>query len=117
MKKSPPTNTSSFIWKKHRSVFDDHLRYVQNDVTNTYKERIIKYTEFMHEMINLSQYLSPTCIKGEYYRNNECKSRYEKFLEETIQKDIKCGLFPVISQDIEYNDMDYHTMDPEEWIN
>ena len=70
----------------------------------------------MHEMIDIDQYLCPTSNKGEDYRKTACTNRYEKFLEETTQKDIKCGISPLILEDIEYKDMNYHTMDPEEWI-
>ena len=42
------------IWKKHHSVFGDHVRYVTNNITKPYNAIILKYDECVREMFGIS---------------------------------------------------------------
>ena len=53
------------MWKQHRSVFDEHEIYVNNDTQNTYKMGILNYYEQVRKIFDLYRYLPPTT------RNNE----------------------------------------------
>ena len=48
-----------YMWKKHRSVFDEHIIYVNNDTHNPYKMGIFKYAGCVREMFELAKYLPP----------------------------------------------------------
>ena len=50
------------MWNNNRSVFEDHVWYVQNEITNNYKLIILKYYEHVHEGFDLYKYLSPIKI-------------------------------------------------------
>ena len=47
------------MWIKYRSVYQDHLKYVHNDIVNPFRFRILRYVECVREMHELSKYLPP----------------------------------------------------------
>ena len=49
----------NYTWKKNRSVFDDHMKYVNNDINNIYRVKILHYYDTTHEIYELYQYLYP----------------------------------------------------------
>ena len=53
------------MWRKHRSVYQDHMKYVHNDIVKTFKVKIIRYTNRVREMHDLEKYLSLPSMKGE----------------------------------------------------
>ena len=52
------------IWRKHRSVYQDHMKYVRKYIVELFKVKIIRYAERMREMYYLYKYLPPPSIKG-----------------------------------------------------
>ena len=54
-----------FMWSKHQSVYQDHMKYICNDIVNTFKVKILCYTDHVHEMHYLDKYLPPSLMKGE----------------------------------------------------
>ena len=92
---------------KYFSVFYDHLRHVQNDITNTYNGIIPKYTDRVWKILELDIYLYPPINMGEEYRKADYKYRDETFIEWTTRKVIKDGLPNVTHKDIDYKETDY----------
>ena len=45
------------IWRKHRRVFQEHLKYICNDIVKPFRVRIIHYTECVQEMHDLAKHL------------------------------------------------------------
>ena len=41
------------LWKKHRSFFNKHLRYVTNDIHKPFKVTILYYSEHINEIFEL----------------------------------------------------------------
>ena len=65
-------------WRKHQSVYQDHMKYVRNDILKTFKVKNLRYAERVREMHDLVKYLPPPLTKGEseisanwYVRNEE----------------------------------------------
>ena len=52
------------VWKKHRSVFQDHVKYIHNDIVKPFRVVILQYAERVREMHDLENYLPPPSIKG-----------------------------------------------------
>ena len=52
------------MWRKHRSVYQDHTEYIRNDIANTLKVKILCYTKRVIEMHELAKYLPTTWMKG-----------------------------------------------------
>ena len=38
------------MWKKHRSVFQDHIKYIKNDIVKPFLVGILHYAERAQEM-------------------------------------------------------------------
>ena len=51
--------------EKYWSVYQDHMKYVHNDIVKTFKVKIIRYTNRVREMHDLEKYLSLPSMKGE----------------------------------------------------
>ena len=49
----------NIMWKKHRSVFQDHVKYIHNDIVKHSRVRIIQYAERDPGMNDLAKYLTP----------------------------------------------------------
>ena len=49
-----------FMWKKYHSVYDNNVRYVQNDITKYFSMHMLNYEKYMHEMFELAIFLHPT---------------------------------------------------------
>ena len=52
------------MWRKHPSVFQDHVKYVYNDIVKPFRVEILKYNRRVREMHDLAKYLPPPSIKG-----------------------------------------------------
>ena len=53
------------MWRKHRSLYQDHMKYVRNDIVKPFKVKILRYSERVCEMHDLANYLPPPSMKGE----------------------------------------------------
>ena len=63
------------MWRKHCSVFQDHIKYIHNDIVNTYRLGIFHYNEHVHEMYDLNNFLPPPWKKGDEYDQADWKIR------------------------------------------
>ena len=50
---------------KHRSVYQDHMKYVRNEIVKPFKVKILCYVERVREMHDIENYLTPPSMKGE----------------------------------------------------
>ena len=55
------------MWRNHRSVFQDHVKYINNDIVKTFRVGIIQYTDHVCEMHDFDKYLPPPSMKGGKY--------------------------------------------------
>ena len=51
--------------RKHRSVYQDHMNYVCNDIVKPFTVRIIHYAKSVLDMHDLAKYLPPPLMKRE----------------------------------------------------
>ena len=85
------------MWRKHRSVYQDHMKYVRNDIVKPFKVKILYYTKHMREMHEIAKYLSPPSMKGEStmtdnwsFRNKEFTSGYLRLaIRERLPKSMR----------------------------
>ena len=47
------------ICRKHRSTFQDHIKYIHNNIVNPFRVGILQYSELIREMQDLFKYLPP----------------------------------------------------------
>ena len=56
------------MWRKHHhSVFQDHIKYIHNDIVKPFRAGILQYTGNIREMHNLAKFLTPPMKKGDQY--------------------------------------------------
>ena len=51
------------MWKKHCSIFQDHVKYIHNDIFKTFRVGILQYAKHFCEMQDLAKYLLPPLMK------------------------------------------------------
>ena len=80
------------MWRKHQSVYQDHLRYIRNDIVNPLRVKIIRYAKRVREMHYLAKYLPPPSMKGDSAKADNCIVYNQEFTASEIQLAIKDGL-------------------------
>ena len=66
-----------YVWRKHRSVYQDHMKYVCNDIVKPFKVKILRYSKRMRGMYDLVKYLPPPPMKGESAMTDNWSARNE----------------------------------------
>ena len=77
------------MWRKHQNVYQDHMKYICNDIVNTLKVKILYYAERVREMHELAKYLPPPSMKGEIYEAANYTVRNQEFTDSEVQLIIK----------------------------
>ena len=72
------------MWRKHRSIFKDHVKYIHYDIVKTFRVGILRYAEHVHEMQDLAQYLPPRLKQGDEYDQLDWDVRDKELSEEEI---------------------------------
>ena len=52
------------MWRNHWSVYQDHIKYVCNDIVKPFKVKILHYAKRVREMHDQAKYLPPLSMKG-----------------------------------------------------
>ena len=71
------------MWQKHRSVFQDHVKYIHNNIIKAFRIIILQYDESVLEMNDISKYFIPPYRKVYmlyqiYWRVKKCEfTKYE----------------------------------------
>ena len=51
--------------RKHRSVYQDHMKYVRNGIVKPFKVKILRYAEHVLDMHEQAKHLPSPSMKGE----------------------------------------------------
>ena len=71
------------MWKRHRRIYQDHIKYIHNDISKPFRVSILQYDERgckMHEQV---KYFPPRLIKGGGF-----KSAYWDVRNRGLKKDV-----------------------------
>ena len=63
------------IWRKYWSVFQDHLKYIRNDIVKPLCVGILRYAKRVQDIHDLVKHLTPPLIKGGFYEASNWKFR------------------------------------------
>ena len=77
------------MWRKHRSVFQDHLNYIFTEIVNPLCVIIIRYAKHVKEIHELEKHLPPPSIKGDGYEVYNWKFCDKEFSVHDIRVHIK----------------------------
>ena len=91
------------MWRKHKITFQDHLKYIRNDIVNPFHVVIIHYADCAQEMHELAKHLSHTSMKVGGYEAANWKVHDKWFSVREIQVAIKDGLPSSIQDELKDN--------------
>ena len=57
------------IRKRHRRVFQDHIKNIHNDIVKPFMVIILKYDKRIREMNDLVNYFPPPPMKGRWFKS------------------------------------------------
>ena len=80
------------MWRKHRSNFQDHVKYIHNEILKPFIVGIIQYADHIHEMHDIGKYLPPSSMKGQEYDEAYWAVRDKELFENDIHVATKYGL-------------------------
>ena len=103
------------MWRKYRSITQDHINYIRNDIVKPFKFRILRYSEHVIEMHDLSNYLPPPLIKGESAEADNWTFRNKEFTVSEIQLEVKYRLPSSMQDELEDHQEDYFSLTYEDW--
>ena len=89
------------MWRKHQSVYQDHMKYVCNDIVKPFKVKIIRYTKHVREMHYLSKYLPTPLMKGESVKSDNWTVFNQEFTASEVRPSIKDGLPSSMQDELE----------------
>ena len=95
------------MWRKHQSIFQDHLKYICNDIVKPFCVRIFHYAESVKEMHVLANHLYPLLMKSNVYEAANWKVRNKELSVHDIQVAIKDGIPSSIQEELEDSQEDY----------
>ena len=79
------------MWRKHQSVYQDHLKYVRNGILKLFRVGILCYAERVMYIQDLDKYLPPLIMKGEIYEAANWKVSNQELMVSEIHAEIKDG--------------------------
>ena len=95
-----------FICRKHRSVYQYHMKYIHNDILKPSKVKTLRHVNRVREMCDLAKYLPPYLMKGESARVDNLTIRNQEFMVSEIWLAIKYGLTSSMQDELEEHQQD-----------
>ena len=95
------------MWRKHRSVFQDHLKYIRNDIVKPLCVGILRYAKRVQDIHDLVKHLTPPLIKGGFYEASNWKFRNKELSIHEVWVSIKYGLPSSMQDELEDNQEGY----------
>ena len=95
------------MWKKHWSVFQDHFKYIHNDIVKTFRVGILQYAKCVREMHDLAKYLPTPSMKSVGLKEAGWEAREKEFNKDFIRFATKDRLPTSMQDALKYNHEGY----------
>ena len=103
------------MWRKHQSVYQDHLKYIHNDIVKPFCIKIIRYANSVREIHDLAKYLPPPSTKGVSAEAAKCTVRNQEFMVSEVCLAIKDRLHSYMQDELEDHQEYYQSLTHEDW--
>ena len=80
------------MWIKYWSVYQDHMKYVRNDIVKPFRVKILRYTKRVREMHDPEKFLPPPSVNGECSMEANWWVHNKEFTTNDLRLSIKEGL-------------------------
>ena len=89
------------MWRRHRSVYQDHMKYVRNYIVKPFKVKILRCAKRVREMHDLAKYLPPPSIIGESTMADNWSVRKKEFTTSDLRLNIKDKLSKTMRDELD----------------
>ena len=94
------------IWKKYRRFFQDHVKYIHNNIIKPFNVIMLHYVGQIHKMHDIDKQLPPPSKKGDIFDQAYWKFHDYEFMEDEIRVATKDGLPTYMHDDTKDKDQD-----------
>ena len=98
------------MWRKQRSTFQDHVKYIHNDKIKPFRVGIIQYAECVREMQDQAKYPPPPLMKGKEYYEVDWVVHDKGLSNNEICVTTRDGIPTTIQDEPDNKDKDYHSV-------
>ena len=95
------------MWRKHRSIYHNHMKYIHNDIVKTFKVKILCYAERVRDMHDLAKYHPTPSMKGKSADAANLTVRNQEFTDSELRLAIKDRLPSSMQDELEDHPEDY----------
>ena len=103
------------MWRKHRSVYHEHINNVRNDILKPFNVKILRYDDPVREMYDLSKYIPPPLMKGKSAEASNCTVRNQDFTANEVRLAIKDRLPKSMQDELDDHPENYCSLTYEYW--
>ena len=103
------------MWRKHRNVYQDHMKYVRNDIFKPFKVKNFRYTKCVCGMHDLAKYLPPPLVKVKSSEAANWTVRNQEFIAVEVRLAIKDGLPKSMQDELDDHIEYYRFLTYEDW--
>ena len=99
-----------YMWRKNRSVYQDHMKYIRNDIVKPFKVKILRYANRVRDMNDLEKYPTPPSINGESAEASNWTVGNHEFTASKIRLAIKDRFPSSMNYELEDHPEYYHSL-------
>ena len=103
------------MWRKHHSFYQDHMKYVRNDIVKPFKVKFLRYADRVRELHDLAKYLPTPSMKGQSAIADNWKVHNQDFTASDIRLAIKDGPPKYMRYEFYDHPEDYRSLTYEYW--
>ena len=98
------------MWKKHQSVFQDHVKYIHNSIVKPFIFGILQYVKHFCEMHGVEKYLTPPSMKVGGFEEANRAIKNKEFNKDVIRVATKDKLPKSIQDGFEDNHKNHRSI-------
>ena len=103
------------MWRKHQSIYQDHLNYIRSNIVKTFCIKIIRYANSVRYMHDLAKYLTPYSTKDVSAEADNWTVRNQEFMVSEVCLAIKDRLPSYMKDELEDHQEDYRSLTHADW--
>lgn len=104
------------MWVRHRTVFDEHVRYLENKIIKPYDMAIRDFYDCVLEMYSYLHYMQLPSMNNQAWYEAKWHMLYNRPIEERLHVAIRNGLPRSMQDKLDQKDEDYRMVNNETFL-
>mmetsp|Transcript_17197 Transcript_17197/g.32552 ORF Transcript_17197/g.32552 Transcript_17197/m.32552 type:complete len:470 (+) Transcript_17197:1371-2780(+) len=104
------------MWNRHRTVFEEHIRYIENKIIKPFDMLIRDFYDRVNEMYSYAYYIQPPSMNNQLWYEADWNALGEQYTEARIRTAIRNGLPRAMQEKLDQKDEDYRQVSTETFL-